>query len=137
MQADTAPLLRATVELDGKLVRLGIPDAFLKLLGQAPSSSQQGPDLESHAGDVRAPVPGTLVQWNVADGDLVQKGDALAVMDAMKMETAVTAPETGVISILAEAGSSHNAGEVIARISPSTRDNSPNLAGQDVPETLE
>ncbi|MEH6692077.1 MAG: biotin carboxylase N-terminal domain-containing protein [Pseudorhizobium pelagicum] len=137
LQPETAPLLRATVELDGKLVRLGIPDAFLKLLGQAPSSSQQGSDLESHAGDVRAPVPGTLVQWNVADGDLVKKGHALAVMDAMKMETAVTAPETGVISILAEAGSSHNAGEVIARISPSTRDNSSNLAGQDVPETLE
>ncbi|MFN7104049.1 MAG: acetyl-CoA carboxylase biotin carboxyl carrier protein subunit, partial [Pseudorhizobium sp.] len=78
------------------------------------------------------PVPGTLVQWNVADGDLVTKGDALAVMDAMKMETVVSAPEAGVISILAEAGSFQNAGDVIARISPS----SSNLAGQDVPETL-
>ena len=132
LQADTPPLLRATVELDGKLVRLGIPDAFLKLLGQAPSSAPQEPDAEADAGDVRAPVPGTLVQWNVADGDLVKKGDALAVMDAMKMETVVTAPETGVISILAEAGSFQNAGGVIARISPS----SSNLAGPSVPETL-
>ncbi len=34
-----------------------------------------------------APIAGTLQAWKVADGDTVEKGDLIAVMEAMKMET--------------------------------------------------
>lgn len=110
-------LLRGHVEIDGKRVEIGIPDAFLRLLGplsSAPSSDKKSE--ENDAGAVTAPVPGLLVHWNVSDGALVEKGEVLAMMDVMKMETAVTAPVSGTISILAEAGSSQTAGAIIARI---------------------
>lgn len=112
-----AGLLRGHVEIDGKRVEIGIPDAFLRLLGplSAASSSAEKSE-ENDAGAVLAPVPGLLVHWNVSDGALVEKGEVLAMMDVMKMETAVTAPVSGTISILAEAGSSQTAGAIIARI---------------------
>ncbi|WP_312402611.1 biotin carboxylase N-terminal domain-containing protein [Rhizobium sp.] len=115
--AVNAGLLRGHVEIDGKRVEIGIPDAFLRLLGplsSAPSGDKKSE--ENDAGAVTAPVPGLLVHWNVSDGALVEKGEVLAMMDVMKMETAVTAPVAGTIKILAEAGSSQTAGAIIARI---------------------
>jgi acetyl-CoA/propionyl-CoA carboxylase biotin carboxyl carrier protein len=112
-------LLRGHIEIDGKRVAIGIPDAFLRLLGPLSSSSaSQGEDkaARNDAGAVLAPVPGLLVHWNVSDGAIVDKGEVLAMMDVMKMETPVTAPVAGTITILAEAGSSQTAGTVIARI---------------------
>lgn len=115
--AVSAGLLRGHVEIDGKRVEIGIPDAFLRLLGPLSSgSSSDTKSEENDAGAVLAPVPGLLVHWNVSDGALVEKGEVLAMMDVMKMETAVTAPVSGTISILAEAGSSQTAGAIIARI---------------------
>lgn len=112
-----AGLLRGHVEIDGKRVEIGIPDTFLRLLGplSAVSNGDQK-SIENDTGTVTAPVPGLLVHWNVSDGALVEKGEVLAMMDVMKMETAVTAPVSGTISILAEAGSSQTAGAIIARI---------------------
>ncbi|KQQ35223.1 acetyl/propionyl-CoA carboxylase subuit alpha [Rhizobium sp. Leaf306] len=116
--APASGLLRGHVEIDGKRVEIGIPDNFLRLLGQMPATaSSAGPDAaENDAGAVRASVPGLLVQWNVEDGAAVREGEVLAMMDVMKMETAVTAPVNGIISLLAKAGSSQTAGAVIARI---------------------
>ncbi|WP_430253764.1 acetyl/propionyl/methylcrotonyl-CoA carboxylase subunit alpha [Neorhizobium sp. DAR64872/K0K18] len=118
--APASGLLRGHVEIDGKRVEIGIPDTFLRLLGQMPSTaSSAGPEAANNdAGAVRASVPGLLVQWNVEDGAAVREGEVLAMMDVMKMETAVTAPVTGIISLLAKAGSSQTAGAVIARIAP-------------------
>lgn len=120
--ATDAGLLRGHVEIDGKRVEIGIPDTFLRLLGQMPGTGAQpkADAGENDAGAVCAPVPGLLVQWNVVDGATVAKGDVLAMMDVMKMETAVTAPLAGTLTILAEAGSSQTSGAVIARIA--TRD---------------
>ena len=118
--ASASGLLRGHVEIDGKRVEIGIPDNFLRLLGQMPATaSSAGPDAaENDAGAVRASVPGLLVQWNVEDGAAVREGEVLAMMDVMKMETAVTAPVNGIVSLLAKAGSSQTAGAVIARIAP-------------------
>ncbi|NSY19627.1 biotin carboxylase N-terminal domain-containing protein [Neorhizobium sp. AL 9.2.2] len=118
--ASASGLLRGHVEIDGKRVEIGIPDNFLRLLGQMPATaSSAGPDAaENDAGAVRASVPGLLVQWNVEDGAAVREGEVVAMMDVMKMETAVTAPVNGIISLLAKAGSSQTAGAVIARIAP-------------------
>lgn len=118
--ASASGLLRGHVEIDGKRVEIGIPDNFLRLLGQMPATaSSAGPDAaENDAGAVRASVPGLLVQWNVEDGAAVREGEVVAMMDVMKMETAVTAPVNGIISLLAKAGSSQTPGAVIARIAP-------------------
>jgi len=127
-------LLRSHVEIDGKRVQIGLPQAFLQLLGQPQVTARpQAAGSERDAGAVEAPVPGLLVQWAVADGARVEKGDVLAMMDVMKMETKVTAPISGTITILADAGSSQSAGAVIARIASHSGAASPDA---DKPETL-
>ncbi len=57
-------------------------------------------------------------RWNtpgLADGDTVEKGDLLAVMEAMKMETQVTAARRGTFRIVVETGSHLEAGASLGR----------------------
>ena len=44
------------------------------------------------ATDIRAPMPGKIIQMQAKAGDRVRRGQALAVMEAMKMEHTLTAP---------------------------------------------
>ena len=48
---------------------------------------------------VKAPVPGTVLRVSVTDGQAVSEGDEILVMDVMKMETPVTAPCAGAVSV--------------------------------------
>ena len=48
---------------------------------------------------VKAPVPGTVLRVSVTDGQTVNEGDEILVMDVMKMETPVTAPCAGSVSV--------------------------------------
>jgi 3-methylcrotonyl-CoA carboxylase alpha subunit len=53
---------------------------------------------ETHAaGGLNAPMPGKIIALHVKPGQLVKKGDALIVMEAMKMEHVVFAPSEGVV----------------------------------------
>ena len=49
---------------------------------------------------VRAPMPGTMIAILVSEGDEVEAGQTLAVMEAMKMEHLLTAPNAGVVSAI-------------------------------------
>jgi 3-methylcrotonyl-CoA carboxylase alpha subunit len=64
-------------------------------------------DLLAHAGDhaaeggrLTAPMPGKVVSFSVKAGDKVSKGQALAVMEAMKMEHTIAAPADGTVTEL-------------------------------------
>ena len=64
-------------------------------------------DLLAHAGDhqaesgrLTAPMPGKVLSFAVKPGDTVRKGQALAVMEAMKMEHTIAAPADGVVAEL-------------------------------------
>ena len=64
-------------------------------------------DLLAHAGEgqaetgrLSAPMPGKVVSFAVKAGDKVSKGQALAVMEAMKMEHTIAAPADGVVQEL-------------------------------------
>ncbi|MDD5030724.1 MAG: acetyl/propionyl/methylcrotonyl-CoA carboxylase subunit alpha [Rhodoferax sp.] len=64
-------------------------------------------DLLAHAGvapaeggRLTAPMPGKVVSFAVQAGDVVTKGQALAVMEAMKMEHTIAAPADGVVAEL-------------------------------------
>ena len=47
---------------------------------------------------VKAPMPGNIIKVNVKAGDSVKRGDVLVVLEAMKMENDVCAPEDGVVA---------------------------------------
>ena len=60
------------------------------------------------------PMPGLIVKINVAEGDEVQEGQALATVEAMKMENILKAERRGVVkSISAVAGASLKVDEII------------------------
>ncbi len=78
------------------------------------------PDFEAEAealagGDaVKAPMPGKLIAINVKVGDTVEKGQVLAVMEAMKMEHSLPAPRDGVVETVdAELGAQVGEGHVL------------------------
>jgi methylmalonyl-CoA carboxyltransferase small subunit len=48
----------------------------------------------------RSPVSGVVVKVIAAAGDSIKAGDSLLVLEAMKMETNITAPQSGVISAI-------------------------------------
>ena len=50
------------------------------------------------AGSLEAPMPGTVLQVRVQDGDEVAEGDVLLVLESMKMELSILAPNDGVVS---------------------------------------
>lgn len=54
----------------------------------------------SEGGRLTAPMPGKVVSFAVKAGDAVTKGQALAVMEAMKMEHTIAAPADGVVQEL-------------------------------------
>lgn len=49
---------------------------------------------------VRSQMPGKIVRIHVKEGDSIQKGDALLVMEAMKMENEIRASHAGVVQAI-------------------------------------
>ena len=81
------------------------------------------PDFEAEAealagGDaVKAPMPGKVIAVNVKTGDTVEKGQVVAVMEAMKMEHSLTAPRDGIVEAVgAEIGTQVPEGEILVAL---------------------
>ncbi len=69
------------------------------------------------AAEIKAPMPGTIVRFEVAEGDAVEAGQVVAVIEAMKMETEIKAEKAGVIKeLLVNAKDVVTAGQAIIAI---------------------
>ncbi|HRM75571.1 MAG TPA: acetyl/propionyl-CoA carboxylase subunit alpha, partial [Paracoccus sp. (in: a-proteobacteria)] len=113
--ARVAPLLRLTVEIDGKRHELGLPANMLAAL---PAGGGTVPDAapEADAANVTAPVAGTLTLWQAEDGEAVEPGQVIAVIEAMKMETRVEAHRAGKLTRIAAQGAVLGFDAPLARI---------------------
>jgi len=70
-------------------------------------------------GLVRSPAPAFVVAVLTSPGDTVRVGDPLVVLEAMKMETTITAPYAGTIrTVLAELNTRVEAGAPLVRLQP-------------------
>lgn len=49
---------------------------------------------------VTAPIPGTILRVAVIEGQKVQKGAVLCILEAMKMENEIVAPTEGIVSVI-------------------------------------
>lgn len=71
--------------------------------------------LNSAHASIVAPMPGKVVRVLAATGDSVEAGQAVVVVEAMKMQNELRAPRAGVLSAVnAKPGDSVNAGAVLA-----------------------
>ena len=68
-------------------------------------------------GEIVAPMQGTIVRVLVMEGDEVEAGAALVLLEAMKMETSLTAQHAGtVVEVAVTAGQTAQAGQMLVRI---------------------
>lgn len=63
-----------------------------------------------------APMPGTVLDIKVANGTAVKKGQAILVLEAMKMENDIAATADGTVTVVASKGAMVNTGDVLAVI---------------------
>jgi biotin carboxyl carrier protein len=79
------------------------------LRGRARAADDHGPRK------IVAPMPGKVVRLLVQEGDMVETGAAVAVVEAMKMQNEIKTPKKGTIQkITVTEGSAVNAGDVLA-----------------------
>lgn len=85
----------------------------------APSPSPAPPaPVASHGAQVTAPMPGTILKLIANVGDQVSENQPILVLEAMKMENQIVAPQAGRLdSIAVSQGQSVNAGDVLFSIS--------------------
>ena len=89
-----------TVELDGKAVQLGLPARLYEALmggggsGAGPAAADRALD---HA-ELSSPMSGSLVKWLAETGESVEAGQPVAIVEAMKMETTVSAHRPGLLA---------------------------------------
>jgi|GEM_PF-1631071 len=51
-----------------------------------------------HKNNVFAPMPGMIIKINFKEGDIVEAGEAIVILEAMKMENVIYAPVKGIIN---------------------------------------
>lgn len=111
------------VEVNGKRfsVSMWVPEsAGTPSATRSPRARRSGRGASgsgSGSGDVTVPMQGTIVKVLVAVGDTVDVGDAIVVLEAMKMENNVTAEKAGTIKEIRVAeGDSVGGGDIVAVI---------------------
>ena len=82
------------LRLNGQRVELQAKDRFDRLLDQMGLSNATAAKVN----ELKAPMPGLIVDIRVQPGQAVQKGDPLLVLEAMKMENILKAPADGVVA---------------------------------------
>ncbi len=101
------------IKVNGKKVEVHLRtryDELLKELGMDSSSSQR-------VGDLKAPMPGLVVNIPVEEGQVVSKGDTLLVLEAMKMENSLKAiADATVKKIVVKKGQAVEKNEVLIHL---------------------
>ena len=125
--ADTEPLVARNidVEVNGQRysVRMWVPETA-PAAASGPSGAKRPKRAAASksgssggSGDVVVPMQGTIVKVMVAEGDSVEAGDPIVVLEAMKMENNVCAEKSGTVTEIKVAeGDSVGGGDVVAVI---------------------
>jgi oxaloacetate decarboxylase alpha subunit len=100
-EAASAPAVQGaavySVRVNGKEFKVEVTEDG-QLADVNPSPAVDKPAARSTGEPVKAVLAGNIFKVNVAPGDRVEEGQPMLVVEAMKMETAVSAPRAGTIS---------------------------------------
>jgi acetyl-CoA/propionyl-CoA carboxylase biotin carboxyl carrier protein len=119
---DTEPRERMVVEVGGKRLEVVVPAGFgigtAAKPKKAPKRAKGGGASASAGGDgLVSPMQGTIVKVAVEDGQRVEAGELVVVLEAMKMEQPLTAHKSGTVTALnAEVGRTVTAGALICEL---------------------
>lgn len=95
------------------------PKPTAKAAKTAPKAQEEKKvvNVPEGAETVEAPMPGTILNIDVKEGDQVKAGQILLILEAMKMENEILAPRDGkVAAILTNKGASVNTGDKLVSI---------------------
>ncbi|MGB3441246.1 MAG: acetyl/propionyl/methylcrotonyl-CoA carboxylase subunit alpha [Actinophytocola sp.] len=104
------------VEVGGRRLEVSLPEGFATTTAAAGQKAAKprkraGAKTAAASGDsVAAPMQGTIVKIAVEDGQTVESGDLIVVLEAMKMENPVTAHKAGTVT-----GLSVSTGETVTQ----------------------
>jgi acetyl-CoA/propionyl-CoA carboxylase biotin carboxyl carrier protein len=117
---------KVVIEVNGKRLEVVVPAGLGAANGGVVPARSKKPvrrgggsgTAKAPSGDVlTSPMQGTIVKVAVADGDLVQAGDLVVVLEAMKMEQPLTAHRSGrVADLQALVGATVTSGSTLCRI---------------------
>ena len=92
VKADAAEK-KLVVKVNGKKYTLDVKDKYDELLHNLGLDNIATKKIN----DIKAPMPGLVLNILVSEGQQVKKGDSLLVLEAMKMENVLKSPTDGVI----------------------------------------
>ena len=83
----------------------------------APSAAPSAAPATGDGAEITSPMQGTILAVNVANGEIVKKGDVLFILEAMKMENEIMAPCDGTVAAVnVSKGSAVQSGDVLCSI---------------------
>ncbi|ABG04662.1 3-methylcrotonoyl-CoA carboxylase, alpha subunit [Rubrobacter xylanophilus DSM 9941] len=92
--------VRAGIALEDGAVRVSLGGTVYELFRPRPPEVDEAGGAAAEAAGLVAPMPGTVVKVVAEEGQRVEEGQPLLVLEAMKMEQPVTAPHAGVVRSL-------------------------------------
>jgi acetyl-CoA/propionyl-CoA carboxylase, biotin carboxylase, biotin carboxyl carrier protein len=119
------PRSKVVVEVNGKRLEVLVPaglgtanGATAAARSKKPVKRQSGMATKTPGGNaLTSPMQGTIVKVAVADGDVVEAGDLVVVLEAMKMEQPLTAHRSGTVKNLnAQVGATVTSGSLLCEI---------------------
>lgn len=82
-----------------------------------PSPAPKAPSAPVEGEQMTAPMPGTILDIKVTEGQSVKAGDIILILEAMKMENEIVAPKDGKIAaIYTTKGSSVSTGDALVTL---------------------
>ena len=92
-----------------------LPIINMGTVGLPPVVAKAGSEQSGHT--VVAPLAGSVRRIIVDEGDIVETGDIIALLEAMKMETEITSPVDGTVKkVFVEPGAAVQGGDAIFEI---------------------
>lgn len=102
--------------VDGIATTVVLQTAQQAALAEAMQTARGG---SAGQGSVKSPMPGRIVKLLVEVGDTVEQGQAVIIVEAMKMENEVEAAGDGVVSAIhVAAGDTVDSGAILVEVSP-------------------
>lgn len=115
------------IKLNGKVYEVEIeevnisqnvePTSTPKVETKAEVKKEDSKPVNNSVENITAPMPGTITNILVKDGENVKKGQVLAILEAMKMENEIVAPRDGAITAISvDKGQNVNPGDTLVKM---------------------